>query len=108
VIAAILAGLAVAKLKRPARDFPSLTSRLRVAIRANPINLSPAEAAQDVAASVLAATSSPVAGASRRRTQTGSRRGQNNFPLQAGVALTAVLLGIAMTRRRQAMRHTAE
>jgi hypothetical protein len=108
VIAGGLAGLAVSKLKQPARHFPSLTSRLRVAIRANPINLSPAEAAQDVAASVLAATSSPIAGASRRRTQTRSRRGQSNFPLQAGVALTAVLLGLAMTRRRQAMRHTDE
>lgn len=97
VIAAICAVLAVAKLKQPAREFPSLTSRLRVAIRANPINLSPAEAAQDVAASVLAATSSPVG--SRRRSSSG--RG-NNVPMKAGLALTAVLLGIAMTRRRQA------
>lgn len=108
LIAAVCASLAVHKLKQPAREFPSLTSRLRVAIRANPINLSPAEAAQDVAASVLAATSSPVAGASRRRSATGSRHGKNNFPLQAGLALTALLLGVAMARRRQAVHHTAE
>lgn len=106
VIAAILAGLAASKLKQPAPHFPSLTSRLRVAIRANPINLSPAEAAQDVAASILAATPDPVA---RRRTRASAaaRRGRNKFPLQAGLALSAVLLGIAVTRRRQAMRHTA-
>jgi Putative Actinobacterial Holin-X, holin superfamily III len=107
VIAGVLAGLAVNKLKRPAPHFPSLTSRLRVAIRANPINLSPAEAAQDVAASVLAATSAPAA-AARRRSPAGARRGQNKFPFQAGVALAAVLLGIALSRRRQAMRHAAE
>jgi hypothetical protein len=108
VIAGVLAGLAVSKLKQPAPHFPSLTSRLRVAIRANPINLSPAEAAQDVAASVLAATSSPVASTARRRPAAGARRGQNKLPLQAGVALTAVLLGIALSRRRQAMRPAAE
>jgi hypothetical protein len=107
-IAGVCAGLAVSKLKQPAPHFPSLTSRLRVAIRANPINLSPAEAAQDVAASVLAATSSPVASTARRRSPAGARRGPNKLPLQAGVALTAVLLGIALSRRRQAMRHTAE
>ncbi|MBR1126258.1 phage holin family protein [Bradyrhizobium lablabi] len=105
VIAAVCAGLAMRKLKQPGPQFPSLTSRLRVAIRANPIDLSPAEAVQDVAASVLAATSSPV---SRSRSARGSRHGKNNFPLQAGVALTAVLLGVAMARRRQAMHHTAE
>jgi hypothetical protein len=108
VIAAVLAGLAARKLNQPAPHFPSLTSRLRVAIRANPINLSPAEAAQDVAASVLAATSAPVTGTARRRSPAGARHGQNKFPLQAGLALTAVLLGLAVTRRRQAMRHTAE
>lgn len=99
LIAAILAGVAVAKLKQPALQFPSLTSRLRVAIRANPIDLTPAEMAQDVAASVLSATSAPV----RKR-----RPGQSKFPLQAGLALSAVLLGIAVTRRRRAIHHAAE
>ena len=99
LIACILAGVAVAKLKRPAPQFPSLTSRLRVAIRANPIDLSPAEMAQDVAASVLSATSSPV----RKR-----RSGQSNFPLQAGIVLSALLLGIAVTKRRRALHDAAE
>jgi len=103
LIAGVLAGVAVIKLKQPARQFPSLASRLRVAIRANPIDLSPAEMAQDVAASVLSATPSPL-----RRRPAGARHGQSKFPLQAGLALSAVLLGIAVTRRRQAMRHTVQ
>jgi putative superfamily III holin-X len=107
LIAAVCAGLAMRKLKQPAPQFPSLTSRLRVALRANPIGLSPAEAAQDVAASVLAATSSPIGSVSHSRSR-GSRHGKSNFPLQAGLALTALLLGIAMARRRQPMHHTAE
>ena len=36
VLAAICAALAVSSIKRPPPQFPSLTSRLRVAIRANP------------------------------------------------------------------------
>ena len=37
LIAIICAGVAGGRLKRPAKQFPSLTSRLRVAIKANPI-----------------------------------------------------------------------
>lgn len=106
LIAAICAGLAASRLKRPARQFPSLTSRLRVAIRANPIDLTPAEMAQDVAASVLAATPDPAG--RRKHAPSRARPGQNKFPLRAGLALTAVLLGLVVTRRRQALRHTAE
>jgi hypothetical protein len=98
LIAAICAGLAVSRLHRPPPHFPSLTSRLRVAIWANPVKLSPAETAQDVAASVLAATPNPVVG--RKRAPAGPRRGQNNFELKVGLALTAVLLGLALSRRR--------
>jgi hypothetical protein len=105
LIAAICAGLAVRKLKQPAPHFPSLTSRLRVAIWANPVKLSPAEAAQDVAASVLAATPDPVAG--RNRAAAGSPRKQGNSGVQAGLVLTAVLLGIALARRRRAIHRTA-
>src|SRR5437868_6488576 len=36
-IAAICAGVAAAKLRQPSPHFPSLTSRLRVAIKANPL-----------------------------------------------------------------------
>jgi hypothetical protein len=105
LIAAICAGLAVSRLHQPPPHFPSLTSRLRVAIWANPIKPSPAEAAHDVAASVLAATPDPVAG--RKRAPAYSRRGQNNFELKVGLALTAVLLGLAVSRRR-AIHRTVE
>jgi hypothetical protein len=106
LIAAICAGLAVSRLHQPPPHFPSLTSRLRVAIWANPIKLNPAEAAHDVAASVLAATPDPVAG--RTRTSAGSQRKKGNSGVQAGLVLTAVLLGIALTRRRQAIHRTVE
>ena len=107
LIAAALAGVAMRKLKQPAPHFPSLTSRLRVAIWANtPVKLSPAEAAQDIAASVLAAAPDPVAG--RNRASVSSPRRQGNSGVQAGLVLTAVLLGIALARRRRAIHHTVE
>src|SRR5262249_42535831 len=37
VIAAVCGGVGAAKLRAPAPQFPSLTSRLRVAIRSNPL-----------------------------------------------------------------------
>ena len=103
LIAALCAGLAAMKLKRPSPHFPSLASRLRVAIKAHPFKPDPAGAATDVAASILAAPSAPVTGAGGRRAR--STRGRNNVGLQAGLVLTAVLLGLAAVRRRQATRH---
>src|SRR5450432_3138893 len=41
VIAIVCAGLAANKLKRPTKHFPNLTSRLRVAIKANPVRANP-------------------------------------------------------------------
>jgi hypothetical protein len=107
VIAAICAGLAMRRLRRPAREFPSLTSRLRVAIRSHPINLSPAEAARDVAASVLAATPAPSGGADRRGAPAEPPSRESHFGVPAGIALAAVLIGLAAARRRQAERRTA-
>lgn len=98
VIAGICAGLAAAKLKQPAANFPSLTSRLRVAIKANPIKLDPAETAQDTAASVLRAPSAP----GRPRRQAQDLYGNRN--IQIGMLVTATLLGWAAARRRQARR----
>ena len=65
-IAAICAGLAAAKLNRPPPHFPSLTSRLRVAIKANPLSSNQIEAARDTAASILLAPSAPPSGAPPR------------------------------------------
>ncbi|MEH2500667.1 hypothetical protein V1294_007146 [Bradyrhizobium sp. AZCC 1678] len=93
-IAAVCAGLAAAKLKQPSPHFPSFTSRLRVAIKANPLQPDQLEAARDTAASVLLA---PPAGARRRRR---SRTGRDNRKMQAGLILMATLLGWAATRRR--------
>ena len=96
-IAAICAGLAAAKLKQPSPHFPSLTSRLRVAIKANPLQPDQLEAARDTAASVLLAPSAPPAGGRRRRRY---RTGRDNRKMQAGLILMATLLGWAATRRR--------
>ena len=102
-IAAICAGLAAAKLKKPSPHFPSLTSRLRAAIKANPLQPDQLEAARDTAASVLLAPSAPLAGARRRRR---SRTGRDNRQMQAGLILMATLLGWAVTRRRWQARRT--
>jgi hypothetical protein len=98
MVAAICAGLAAAKLRQPSPHFPSLTSRLRVAIKANPLQPSQIEAARDTAASVLLATPAPPRVRRRQRPPGDSRQ------MQAGLILMATLLGWAATRRRQARR----
>jgi hypothetical protein len=100
VIAAICAELAAARLKQPSPHFPSLTSRLRVAIKANPLQPNQIEAARDTAAAVLLAPSAPP-GLRRRRRQ---RSAGDNRQMQAGLILMATLLGLAATRRRQQAR----
>ncbi|MEH2525596.1 MULTISPECIES: phage holin family protein [unclassified Bradyrhizobium] len=103
VIAAICAGLAAARLRRPSPNFPSLTSRLRVAIKANPLQPDQLEAARDTAASVLLAPSARPVGDRRRRR---SRTEHDNRKMQAGLILMATLLGWAATRRRWHARRT--
>jgi Putative Actinobacterial Holin-X, holin superfamily III len=102
-IAAICAGLAAARLRQPSPRFPSLTNRLRVAIKANPLQPDQLEAARDTAASVLLAPSVPPAGPRRSRR---SRTGRDNWQIQAGLILMATLLGWAATRRRWQARRT--
>ena len=100
-IAAICAGLAAAKLKQPPPHFPSLTSRLRVAIKTNPLRPDQIETARDTAATILRAPASP-------ETHTGdslrARPARGNRSMQAGLILMATLLGWAATRRRQQAR----
>lgn len=103
VSAAICAGLAAAKLRQPSPHFPSLTSRLRVAIKANPLQPNQIEAARDTAAAVLQAPSAPPSVGRRRR----QRPAGDNRQMQAGLILMAALLGWAATRRRQ-QAHRAE
>lgn len=100
VIAAICAGVAAAKLRQPPPHFPSLTSRLRVAIKANPLQPNQIEAARDTAAAVLLAPSEPP-GIRRRRRQ---RSAAGTRHVQTGLILGATLLGWAATRRRQQAR----
>jgi len=107
VIAAICAGVAASRLKRPAPQFPSLSSRLRVAIKANPIKPARVEAARNTAAEVLRAPATPVNGASRARRTSRPGPVVDSRKMQAGLIMAATLLGWAATRRRQQARRTA-
>jgi Putative Actinobacterial Holin-X, holin superfamily III len=106
VIAAICAALAASRLKRPPRHFPSLTSRLRVAIKANPVDPDPDHvgAARDTAAAILMTPSSPPG---HRRRRTGARPGHQDGNSRAGLILIATLLGWAALRRHQMRRSRA-
>jgi hypothetical protein len=105
LIAAICAASAAAKLCAPAPHFPSLGSRLRVAVKANPLRPGRIEAARDTATAVLRAPPSPLTDLRRPARQ--SRSARNNRNVQAGLILTATLLGWAAARRRQQARRTA-
>jgi hypothetical protein len=101
MIGFIFAGLAAMKLNRSAPHFPSLTSRLRVAIKANPVKPDQIEAVRDTAAAILLTPSSPAEHANRNRR---IRSGHDNRRIQAGLIVTATLLGWALARRRQQAR----
>jgi hypothetical protein len=97
VIASISAGLAAMKLNQPAPHFPSLTSRLRVAIKANPVKPDQLEAVRDTAEAILLTPSAPVRPSHRRRRP----RPGGNGSVQVGLIMTATLLGLALARRRK-------
>jgi len=102
-IAAICAAVAARKLKRPQPQFPSLTSRLRVAIKASPVNPAQIEAARDTATAILSTPSSrPTRTGSRPQDTTGRLRRDKAMP--AGLLMAATLLGWAAVRRRQQAR----
>jgi hypothetical protein len=100
VAAAICAALAVSSVKRAPPQFPSLTSRLRVAIAANPLNSDQKPTAQDIPSAVLFAPSDTV-----RRIRSGPRPEREGLPI-SGLILVATLLGWAVARRRQQARRT--
>ena len=104
VIAAFCAALAKSQLKRPPPHFPSLTSRLRVAVKANPIKSDHLDAVKDTAAAILRAPPGPVTRASRKRLKADPRSGRNRSDVRAGLILAATLLGWAATRRRHQAR----
>ena len=103
-IAAVCAGLAASKLKRPPPQFPSLSSRLRVAIKASPVKPARVEAARNTATAILRAPPTPMTGAHRGAGGIGQTRDSRN--IQAGLVVAATLLGWAATRRRQQARRT--
>src|SRR3979409_2199140 len=66
LIAAICAAVAASQLKRPPPHFPSLASRLGVALKANPVASDQIDAVRDTAAGILM-TPAPMTRAHRRR-----------------------------------------
>ena len=95
LLAALFAGLAAARLKKPARQFPTLSSRLRVAVNATPARQSavPAQRTAQPAEFKPSTPPRPRAAASG-----------NNGPVKAGLLLAATLAGWALTRRHQLAR----
>ena len=104
VIAAICAAVAASRLKRQPPQFPSLGSRLRVAVKASPLEPDQIDATRDTAAAILSAPSSPATRASRRRLSAKQRLMRDNKAVPAGLILIATLLGWAAVRRRHQAR----
>ena len=100
LIAAICAAVASSQIKRRPPHFPNLTSRLRVALKANPVASDQIDAVRETAAGILM-TPAPMTRANRRRMKTQRRPARNNREIGAGLILAATLLGWAATRRRQ-------
>jgi hypothetical protein len=98
-VAGTCAALAAGKLKRPPPNFPSLSSRLRVAVKASPLRPDQIDAASDSAAAILSA---PSARAGRSRPN--GKPGRDNKAVPAGLILIAALLGWAAVRRRHQAR----
>jgi putative superfamily III holin-X len=102
VIAATCAAVAAGKLKRPPPQFPSLSSRLRVAVKASPLGPGQIDAARDNAAAILSAPSSPATRTGRSRPN--GKPGRDKKAVPAGLILIATLLGWAAVRRRHQAR----
>jgi len=107
VLAAICAGLAAGRLKRRPPHFPTLTSRLRVAIKSNPLHPDHLEAARDTAAAVLLTPSTPITSADRQPRRSTRRPARGGREIGVGLILMATLLGWAATRQRRTHRTEA-
>ena len=106
IVAIVFAALASSKLKRPAPHFPSLTSRLRAAIKANPVNPDQIEAVRDTAAAILIEPSAPVTSVCRSR-RDGRRPAQEPPDGRAALIVIAILLGWAVARRHSNARKSS-
>lgn len=94
LLAIVFAVIASSRLKRPAREFPSLGSRLRVAVSASP-------AQQNAVPRSQAAEFRPA------RPPRASGLASEGGPAKAGLLLAATLAGWAFARRRQIAKQTA-
>ncbi|HEY0912939.1 MAG TPA: phage holin family protein [Bradyrhizobium sp.] len=106
LIAILCATLAATRLNRPPRHYPSLTSRLRVAIKANPLKQDRSEAMQDVAAALVPMPSPSPRPATVRQVRPLAQPLRDNRQVQAGVILAATLLGWAAMRRKSRKRQS--
>lgn len=102
-LAILCGGLAAARLRKPARQFPSLSSRLRVAIAGKPANSQPV--ARDSATSASVASARPAAASefkpSTRPTSSAHDGATGNGPVKAGLVLAATMAGWALARRHR-------
>jgi hypothetical protein len=98
VAAGTCAALAVSYIRRSPPQFPTLTSRLRVAIAASPLH--DQNSVMNDAASAVSYSPSPAI--KRFRSEVGHERA--GLPVSAGLILAATLLGWAAARRREQSR----
>lgn len=94
LLALFCAALAASRLKQPSKQVPSLGSRLRVAINANPAKR---EQVTATAPSRMAGSATPNAFKPGIRPP---RTAQGSGPVKAGLLLAATLAGWALARRR--------
>jgi hypothetical protein len=99
-IAMVCAAAAASRLNRKPRHFPTLSSRLRVAVTANPLKTDPTDAMQERAAALMPVSSR--SGSGRVKPLTASL--SDNRPVQAGLILAATLLGWVAVRRKNQKR----
>lgn len=92
LLAIVFAALAAARLKKPARQFPSLSSRLRVAVNATPSR------------SVSGPGPAQQPGFKPSRPPSPAAADSSNGPLKAGLVLAATLAGWALARRHSLAR----
>jgi hypothetical protein len=92
-VAVACAALAASRLKSKPPHFPTLSSRLRVAVTAKPLQVEPTDALPEVTAAALA----PVAKSFKAPLS-------ENRPVQAGLLLAASLLGWLAVRRNKQRR----
>jgi hypothetical protein len=105
VLAAICAGIAAIKLRRPQPRFPSLASRLRIAVTASPLRSGQIDQVEDSAAMAMPGASATRVGG--RRQTVPLRRAGLDRNVQTGLAIAAILLGWVAARRRQQARRMA-